>query len=110
MLVIVGGVIGGVFYIKTQQWQAMQEQMAQGEPPAAVATSEVQSESWQPALSAVGSLVAINDVSVTNEVPGKVARILFESGQLIEKGEPLLQLDAEVDRAELRGLDRKSVV
>lgn len=104
MLVIVGGVIGGVFYIKTQQWQAMQEQMAQGEPPAAVATSEVQSESWQPALSAVGSLVAINDVSVTNEVPGKVARILFESGQLIEKGEPLLQLDAEVDRAELRGL------
>ena len=104
MLVIVGGVIGGVFYLKNQQWQAMQEQMAQGQPPATVATSKVQQESWQPSLSAVGSMVAVNDVSVTNEVPGKVDKIQFESGQRVEKGEPLIHLDAEVDRAELRGL------
>ena len=104
MLVIVGGVIGGVFYLKQQQWQAMQEQMAQGQPPATVATSQVQTQSWQPSLSAVGSLVAVNDVSVTNEVPGKVDKLQFESGQRVDKGEPLLNLDAEVDRAELKGL------
>lgn len=104
MLVIVGGVIGGVFYIKTQQWQAMGEMGAQGQPPATIATSTVQQESWQPSLSAVGSMVAVNDVYVTNEVPGKVARIQFESGQHVKDGEVLLQLDDEVDRAELAGL------
>lgn len=104
MLVIVGGVIGGVFYVKTQQWQMMAEMASQPEPPATIATTEVKQESWQPSLSAVGSMVAVNDVSVTNEVPGKVAKIQFESGQRVKKGDVLLQLDAEVDRAELKGL------
>lgn len=104
MLVITGGVIGGVFYIKNRQWQATQEQMALGQPPAAVATGKVTAESWQPALSAVGSLVAVNDVLVTNEISGKVAGILFKSGQDVQIGDALLQLDDEVDRAELRGL------
>lgn len=104
MLLIVGGVIGGVFYIKMQQWQAMGEMSAQGQPPATIASSTVREESWQPSLSAVGSLVAVNDVYVTNEVVGKVDTIRFESGQRVKKGDPLLQLDDDVDRAELRGL------
>lgn len=104
MLVIVGGIIGGVFYIKTQQWQAMSEMQAQAEPPATVATSRVREESWQPALDSVGSLVAMNDVSVTTEVPGIVDEIKFSSGQRVEKGDVLLQLDDDVDRAQLASL------
>lgn len=104
MLVIVGGAIGGVFYYKTQQWQAMSEQMAQDEPPATIASAKVAQESWQPTLNAVGSMVAVNDVAVTNEVAGKVDKIQFESGQRVDKGDVLLHLDANVDRAELEGL------
>jgi len=104
MLVVVAGVIGGVFYLKTQQWQAMQAQTAQGQPPATVATGEVREESWHPSLSSVGSMVAVNDVFVTTEVPGLVHEIKFESGQRVEKGDVLLQLDDEVDRARLVGL------
>ena len=104
MLMIVGGIAAGVFYFKTQQWQAMSEMSSSEQPPATVASARVRQESWQPALSSVGSLVAVNDVSVTNEVHGKVARILFESGQRVNEGDALLQLDARVDRAELEGL------
>ncbi len=104
MLLIVGGVIGGVFYLKMQQWQAMNEMSAQEEPAATIASSKVKEESWQPSLSAVGSLVAVNDVHVTSEVPGKVAAIKFQSGQRVKRGDTLLQLDDDVDRAELYGL------
>jgi membrane fusion protein (multidrug efflux system) len=41
---------------------------------------------------------------VANEVPGLVKAILFESGQTVEKGDLLVQLDDEVDQAELGSL------
>lgn len=104
MLVIVGAVIGGIAYSKYEQWQAMSETTSEAQQPVTVATAEVKKESWQLALDSVGSLVAINDVHITNEVAGKVANILFESGQHVDKGDVILQLDDEVDRAELVGL------
>lgn len=104
MLLLVGAVIGGIAYYKYGQWQSMSEMMSQGQPPVTVATSQVNKEIWQPALQSVGSLVAVNDVSITNEVAGKVASIQFESGQRVKEGDIILQLDAEVDRAELAGL------
>ncbi len=104
MLLIVGGIIGGVFYMKMQQWEAMSEMASQGQPPATIASTTVTEESWQPRLNSVGSLVAINDVYVTNEVPGIVDEIQFESGQRVEKGDVLLQIDDNVDRARLEGL------
>lgn len=105
MLLVVGAVGGGIYYMKLQQWEAMGEMAAQGQEPATVASSRAQLESRQPTLDAVGSLVAINDVSVTNEVPGIVSDIKFKSGQRVDKGDVLLQLDDEVDRAQLAGLE-----
>ncbi|MCS3904354.1 membrane fusion protein (multidrug efflux system) [Methylohalomonas lacus] len=104
MLLIVGGIIGGVYYMKMQQWEAMSEMAEQGQPPATIASTTVTEESWQPRLNSVGSMVAVNDVSVTNEVPGIVEEIQFESGQRVEKGDVLLQIDDNVDRAQLEGL------
>jgi membrane fusion protein (multidrug efflux system) len=73
-------------------------------PPPLVAVTEVRQETWQPALSAVGSLVAVAGVAVTSEVAGKVGAIHFESGQEVQAGQPLVDLDADTDRAELDGL------
>jgi membrane fusion protein (multidrug efflux system) len=65
----------------------------------------VRTETWQPSLSAVGSLVATQGVFVANETAGQVKDIHFESGQQVQVGDLLLQLDDEVDRAELAGLN-----
>jgi membrane fusion protein (multidrug efflux system) len=73
-------------------------------PPATVAAAEVQVESWQPYLQAVGSLVATQGILVTTEVAGTVNEIRFESGQQVEAGTLLLQLDESIDRAELEGI------
>ena len=104
MLLLLATVFGGIFGWKYQQAQEMAAQAAQPPRPATVPSAEVSVESWQPYLRAVGSLTAISDVAVTSEVAGKVAKIHFESGQRVEKGDLLLELDDEVDRAELRGL------
>lgn len=105
MLLLVVAVIGGIAYYKYEQWLGMSEMTAEGQPPATVATAQVNEETWQPTLNSVGSLVAVNDVFVTNEVPGIVADIKFQSGQRVEKGDVLLQIDDDVDRAQLTGLE-----
>lgn len=96
-------VFGGIFYWKMQQWAAMSASMSGGPPPPTVATTDVQRESWTPYLYSVGSMVATQGVDVTNEVAGQVEKIEFQSGQEVEKGDVLLQLDASVDRAQLQG-------
>lgn len=75
-----------------------------GPPPATVASAKVESQTWQPYLRSVGSLVASQGVYVSNEVEGKVQDIEFESGTLAKKGQLLVKLDDSVDRADLKGL------
>lgn len=99
ILVLVIAVLGG---IKGMQIGAM---IAAGEayvPPAqAVTTAEAQTVAWRSELTAVGTLVAVQGVTVSPEVPGTVRAIAFRSGQTVKKGDLLVRLDTSVERAEL---------
>lgn len=95
---------GGIFGWKYFQMQKMAARASMPPPPATVAAVAVQRERWQPSLSAVGSLVATQGVFVSNEIAGQVTAIGFESGQAVSAGARLVQLDDEVDRAELDSL------
>jgi membrane fusion protein (multidrug efflux system) len=99
LAVVLGGIFGWKFY-------QMQQQMAgqAGPPPPVVAVSQVKRETWPEYLKAVGSLTAVSGIAVTNEVSGQVSRIHFESGQAVQSGDVLIELDATVDLAELDGL------
>lgn len=72
-------------------------------PPETVTTATVTSAAWETALSSVGSLSAVQGVSVAAELPGKVARISFQSGAAVNRGELLLQQDTSVEEAQLPG-------
>jgi membrane fusion protein (multidrug efflux system) len=95
---------GGIFGWKYIQSQKSAARASMPPPPATVATARVQPETWQPRLSAVGSLVATQGVFVSNEIAGQVTDIRFESGQAVAAGELLVQLDDDVDRASLASL------
>lgn len=73
-------------------------------PPTVIAATEVQQENWQPTLAAVGSLVAVNGINVSNEVSGVVSAIVFTSGQPVELGQVLIRLDDAIDEAALEAL------
>lgn len=104
LLLVLGGAIGGIGYLKWQQMQAGAAQMSHAMPPATIASTEVATETWRPALKAVGSLVAVNGIEVSAEVNGTVRKLRFDSGQQVKTGQVLVELDDTVDQAALAAL------
>ncbi len=74
---------------------------AAGPPPVVVSTSVADSQVWNGALEAIGSIAAAKGVAVSNDAPGVVSKILFESGATVREGEPLIELDTSVEQAQL---------
>ena len=102
VIVLLGVVLGGIFGYKFWQTGQMQEQMSQPQPPAEISAVQSQTEQWTPSVKAVGSIVAVNGIDVANEVPGVIQQINFESGDLVNKDDVLIRLDAAIDEAALR--------
>jgi len=72
-------------------------------PPEPVTTATVKAEAWETALSAVGSLTAVQGVTVAAELPGKVVGIAFEAGVPVRKGDLLIRQDTSSEEAQLPG-------
>jgi membrane fusion protein, multidrug efflux system len=71
-----------------------------GPPPEVVSTTPVQQQTWEDALTAVGSVVAAKGVALSNDAPGVVTRLHFESGASVTQGQILVELDSNVERAQ----------
>ncbi len=70
-------------------------------PPTAVTTAVAKTERWQPVLGAVGSLKAVNGVTVSTDLAGIISQIAFQSGAAVKKGDLLVKLDSSQEEAEL---------
>jgi membrane fusion protein (multidrug efflux system) len=100
LLVVLG--LGGLKGAQIGSLMAFGKQMkAMGPPPEAVGSTVAQRETWETTLSAVGSVSSLKSVSVSAEVPGIVSQIRFESGGVAKEGQVLVELDADVERAQL---------
>ncbi|MCG7587895.1 efflux RND transporter periplasmic adaptor subunit, partial [Photobacterium sp. OFAV2-7] len=100
-LMVIIGVLAG---IKVLQIQRMIDNEAAFEvPPETVTTAEVRAESWDSLLTAVGSLEAVQGVTVSAELPGKVVQVAFESGAKVKKGGLLVRQNIASERAQLAG-------
>lgn len=71
-------------------------------PEFSVTAVTVKAEDWTPHLKAIGFIEPIQGVTVSNEVAGKVVDIDFVSGQQLKAGDPLVYLDSEVEKANLK--------
>ncbi len=71
-------------------------------PPTPVSVAEVKEIAWTRTISAIGTLQARNGVDISPQVAGTVQKILFESGQTVKKGDELVHLDADQEKADLR--------
>lgn len=89
--------------VKALQIRAMVEKKKHFVPPPEVVTSAVAtSETWENALQAVGSLAAVQGVTVAAETSGKVVRIAFAPGTAVKAGAVLIQQDTAAEEAQLR--------
>lgn len=71
-------------------------------PPVTVSSVMVKEKTWQPYLEAVGHFVATKGVEVNAQTSGNVTKVHFESGQYIEKDQPLIDLDDTVEQSMLQ--------
>ena len=101
-LVGLGLVVGFLVGTKVIQIKAL---IASGEnfemPPEYVTSAMVKEELWRQTLDAVGSLTAVQGVLVSTEVAGKVDDLHFESGESVESGQLLVELDTSTEEAQL---------
>jgi membrane fusion protein (multidrug efflux system) len=108
MLAIAFLFIGGIGVWKVMQIRAGIAQFAKfAPPPTAVTTAVATRERWQPALSAVGSLRAINGVTVSTDLAGIISQISFQSGTAVKKGDLLVKLDSQQEEAQLRSAEAR---
>lgn len=99
VLLVAGALVG----TKLEQFRTMGEAGANMVPPPQVVTSAVaQDDEWENVLSATGSLVAVQGLTLRTEEAGRVVRIDFESGAAVDTGEVLVELDTSTEQAELR--------
>ncbi|CAM3914447.1 efflux RND transporter periplasmic adaptor subunit [Xenorhabdus thuongxuanensis] len=73
-------------------------------PPVKVALAEVKETIVEKALYGVGEFEAERQVHLAAETSGRVVKIEFESGQYVEKGQLLVQINDAVERADLARL------
>ncbi len=105
MLIVVGLVLGGIFWFINFKGRMIKEfMMSQGEPLQTVSTTAAGFLEWLPKLEAVGSLEAVQGTNISAEVSGIISEIHFKQGDNVKLGAPLLQLRADDDIAKLESL------
>ena len=107
-LILFGLFLGAMFglgFVKFNQIQGfikLSKSGAFAPPPTAVTTDIAKKTDWQPTMDSVGSLVAVNGVTVSTDLAGIVSQIAFESGSKVRAGDLLVHLDTKQEEAQLR--------
>jgi membrane fusion protein (multidrug efflux system) len=103
LLICLAGILGGIKYLQIDRMVAQGEQFAP--PPATVTVAAVTEMQWETRLTAIGSLKAVQGVTVTAELTGKVVQIAFTSGAAVDAGDLLVQQDISLENAQLRAAE-----
>lgn len=102
-LVLLIAVLGGIKALQINKMIKAGSQFVM--PPEPVTTASVTSVSWETVLPSIGSLTAVQGVTIAAELPGKVVEIVFTPGARIKKGDLLLRQDTSSEEAQLPGAE-----
>jgi membrane fusion protein (multidrug efflux system) len=99
-------IAGPLFLVKMSQFKTMGEMAsAMVMPPTTVTATSAEQGVWENSFNATGSVIAVQGVTIGAEVPGKVVKIAFESGETVKADEVLVQLDISTEEAQLRAAE-----
>jgi membrane fusion protein, multidrug efflux system len=101
--------LGGLYQFNRFRAQAIATFFAHNKPPPAqVSAAAVTVENLPRFATGVGSLVAVHQVTVNPEVAGRVTKIFFEPGAMVQAGDPLVQLNDAPDRGDLANFEAQA--
>ena len=99
-LILLVGLLGGIKGLQIKQMISHGKKFSP--PPARVTAAPVTAEAWESRVTSVGSLEAVEGVTVSAALNGKVVGLFFKPGTKISKGELLLRQDITSEKAQLR--------
>jgi membrane fusion protein (multidrug efflux system) len=102
-VVVLVSLLGGIKGLQIDRMIAHSKQFTP--PPETVTTAVASPQNWESVLTAVGSLTAVQGVTVTAELTGKVVQIDFKPGSLAKAGEILVRQDTSSEEAQLRAAE-----
>jgi membrane fusion protein (multidrug efflux system) len=91
--------------VKYRQIQSAVQASAYQPPPEAVTSIVAQREQWPASMAVIGTMEAVQGVTVAADLPGIVYRINFDSGRVMKEGEVLVELDTRQEQAQLASLE-----
>lgn len=108
LVVVVGG--GALIYLWKTFGDAAAAQAAASQPPPmwAVESAEVRTQPFARSTTSIGTVRALQSITLRNELPGTVHKVSLQTGQVVEAGAVLVELDVAVEQAELQALEAES--
>jgi membrane fusion protein (multidrug efflux system) len=103
VVLVVGGILAGVKTLQIRTLMAAGKSYAS--PPESVSSVLAREEKWQGTITAIGSVTAVQGVTVTPELAGIIHEIAFESGAVVAKDALLVRLDTSTEEAQLHALE-----
>jgi membrane fusion protein, multidrug efflux system len=104
-LAVIAVLLTTLGFIKFRQIQSAVHAAAFQPPPEAVTTIVAEREQWPATMNVIGTMEAVQGVTVSADLPGIVARIDFDSGKSVHAGDVLVELDTRQERAQLAALE-----
>jgi len=101
LLVVIVGTLGYFKVTQIMGFMALAKSGAFTPPPTAVTTTVAAQSEWQPTLDTIGTVTAINGVTVSTDLAGIVDKIAFTSGAWVKAGDLLVHLNTDQEQAQL---------
>lgn len=105
--IVLGGLAGGIGFYAFEFKPKFLAEIILGspQPPATVSAEAARTDIWQPQITGIGTLAAVEGIDITPQVGGVVKEINFESGQEVKQGQVLVVLDTDTEVADMRSLE-----
>jgi membrane fusion protein (multidrug efflux system) len=105
LLISIIAILGGLKAAQISKLIGYGQQMEKmGAPPESVNTARVEEQDWEQTLSGIATVVSSQGLALSNDAPGIVTKLYFESGAKVREGQRLVELDTDVERAQLESL------
>lgn len=104
VIVLLGGLGGAIAYYAFDFKPKMIAGFIQSapKPVETISAEEARNDNWKPEVKAIGTLTAVNGIDIAPQVGGVIKELNFDSGDLVKKGQKLIQLDTDTEEADLQ--------
>lgn len=113
-LVLLGSFLGAGVLLAAWKYDANATAEAaagkQPEPVELVTLASAEPREYRPTTTAVGTVLALQSVTLRNELAGTVRRASLTAGRIVEPGTVLVALDVSEEEAELRELEAQATL